>query len=270
MRRAGIALGLLIAGAGGAAAAPPQWSVNASAYELSAAVTAQVWVDYAATGATGDLLAAFSGEEGRGVAAPVQALGRWVYFVTVFANANGDTLSFRAYLADRDQAVEAEETVVFQANASLGSPAAPLLLNVILEYDSPPVVSGLPDQTVDNGGVFAAVDLDDYLESRDGDPVAWACAADNYYLTAQVGAGNRLTVATPGGTWAGAGTVTCTAVEQTAARLSGASAARYTVMRADRPAALYPIPNQTIGRGGTFAPVPLREQLSESDGDSVA
>ena len=80
------------------------------------------------TGSESDALAAFVGEECRGVVFPVQVDDTWLYFLMVYSNNNsGDDIYFQAFLDG--QVFEISETEEFGAGFSLGEPDAPYTLN---------------------------------------------------------------------------------------------------------------------------------------------
>ncbi|NNE34030.1 MAG: T9SS type A sorting domain-containing protein, partial [Rhodothermales bacterium] len=102
--------------------APPEWIVNAAQFEKSMTITAALILDNGQSTNDQSLVAAFVGNELRGVAKPVFALDKWVFFLTVYGDTDGETVTFRAYDADRDQVTDILETVQFASEASIGEP----------------------------------------------------------------------------------------------------------------------------------------------------
>jgi len=77
----------------------------------------------------------------------------------------------------------------------------------------PPVVSDIPDQTVDEGSSFATINLDDYVtdsETADAD-ITWA-AEGNSELTVSI-VSRMATITIPDGDWNGSETITFTATD---------------------------------------------------------
>jgi hypothetical protein len=111
-----------------ALAAPPDWQVNAADFELTGSVTAQVLIDDDPHGDPGSLLAAFVGSELRGVAGPVEVLGSWLYFLTVYAEAPGEALTFQMHSSMADTVIDLDGTVGFESTMPIGSPEMPFLL----------------------------------------------------------------------------------------------------------------------------------------------
>ena len=119
-------------------------------------------------------LGAFVGDSCRGVGSPVQHNDGWLYFITVYANGEGETVNFKAWISDTDTVLGVWETIIFTNGFSLGGPDAPYELNTYLNYDFAPVVFGIPDQLIHQGESFDEVRLYDYLELNDSDPILWS------------------------------------------------------------------------------------------------
>lgn len=127
--------------------APPDWVVNAAQYEKSMTVTAALILENGQATNSESLVAAFVGNEVRGVAKPVFTLGKWVYFVTIFGDTDGETISFKAYDADRDQVSDILETVSFEAEGAVGAPRETKALTSTtatdVEVDEVPLVTAM-------------------------------------------------------------------------------------------------------------------------------
>ncbi|MEE3259699.1 MAG: hypothetical protein VX293_10865 [Candidatus Latescibacterota bacterium] len=59
-------------------------------------------------------------------------LDDWIYFLTVYGRASGETLRFKAYIAKCDTVVDVEEQFLFEAGGVCGDPVNPLVLNASL------------------------------------------------------------------------------------------------------------------------------------------
>lgn len=270
MKSALILLGLLWSG--DVFAAAPPWALNPADFEHSASLTTVLATDFQPVAGTDNLLAAFAGAELRGVAAPVEVLGQWIYFLTVYADQSGETLQFKVYLAAQDAVFDIRETLVFQPHATYGNPTSPLALNAIVAFDFPPAWSPIADQLIEVGQSFTAIDLDDHLQSEDGDPVRFSVSGPDFApprLSVQIGAGNVMSIAPPSPGWTGSETLVFTAVENTANRLTALAQATFSVRQPDRPPQIAPIPDQTVRQYRVFAPFDLDEYLTELDDDAV-
>jgi hypothetical protein len=116
----------------GAAAGPPDWTVNPAEYQYNGSVTSAVYRDLVDVGAAGDMLGAFSGDECRGVIDAWQTPGsNYIYLLTVYSNeASGESLSFRYYDFGLDVVCSIEEKVEFVADMTLGSIVSPMEMNI--------------------------------------------------------------------------------------------------------------------------------------------
>lgn len=109
----------------------PGWQVNPAAFEHSMNVVASVTAgDAPSTGGT-DVLAAFAGDEVRGVATPIDVGGRQLFFLTVYGEGAAN-LSFRFYDAESTSTFDVEDTLPFVPNAILGNVASPHVLSLLV------------------------------------------------------------------------------------------------------------------------------------------
>ncbi len=147
---------LLVMGAltlGAARAQAPDWAVNPSDYESTMSVTAMVLHDGERLGGAGDVLAAFVGDEVRGVAEGATVGSGPLFFLTVFADTDGETLTFKVYDAAAGAVRVIAETEVFETNAVRGLVAAPLV------WTAGARESGLPEWSVDPSAFVAAMNV---------------------------------------------------------------------------------------------------------------
>ncbi len=126
-----------------------------------------------------------------------------------------------------------------------------------------PIVADIPDQTIDEGGVFAAIALDDYVSDVDSaiDELTWAYAG-NVGLNVTL-AGRVVTITVPNDRWDGQETIVFTATDSTG--MSGANAAIFTVNGVNDNPVVSDIPDQTIDEGEAFAVIHLDNYVSDDD-----
>ena len=100
--------------------------------------------------------------------------------------------------------------------------------------EHPPVVSDIPDQTVPEGGTFAAIYLDDYVTDPDNSDaeMTWTYSG-NVQLSVSIGAGRVATVTIPDPDWNGSETITFKATDP--GGLSDSDAATFTVTPVNDP-----------------------------------
>ena len=113
-------------------AGPPDWSVNPPDYQFTGSVTSAVYRGLADLGSEGDMLAAFAGDECRGVVEAFEVPGpAFVFPLTVYSNqALGESLTFRFYDAGMDIACHVEERVEFEADMIVGRTWSPVEMHI--------------------------------------------------------------------------------------------------------------------------------------------
>lgn len=113
-----------------ASAQAPGWSVDAAAFEHSHNATAAVLKGQARLAGSDHRLAAFVGDELRGVTGPTEVSGQWLFFLTIHGETSGERVSFRVYDAGADRVFNITQTLDFSVNGITGSPSTPLWLDV--------------------------------------------------------------------------------------------------------------------------------------------
>jgi len=98
------------------------WSVNAADYQYNMAFTTFLSVNGTTLSSSEDKVAAFVNGEVRGVAnvVYVSAYNKYVAYLSVYANTNGETISFKMYDSDTDAIVASAETYNFSIDATVG------------------------------------------------------------------------------------------------------------------------------------------------------
>lgn len=100
----------------------PTWSVNENDFEYTMSFVAFLNVNGTTLTSTNDKVAAFVGAECRGVAnlIYVNSKDRYYAYFNVFANTNGETLTFKVYDSTNDTVVDIAKTVNFEINGLYG------------------------------------------------------------------------------------------------------------------------------------------------------
>ena len=125
-----------------------------------------------------------------------------------------------------------------------------------------PVVTDIPDQTINEGSTFATISLDDYVSDVDNTDaqMIWT-SAGNTQLTVSII--NRVaTISIPNVNWSGSETITFTASDGS---LSDSDPATFTVTAVNDAPVVADIPNQTIAEGSAFATIPLDNYVTDID-----
>jgi hypothetical protein len=133
-------------------------------------------------------------------------------------------------------------------NAELHTPMFTRGLIKVGNATAPPVVSDIPDQTIDEHQAFAPILLDNYVSDFDDpDSVLTWTATGQSQLIVTIGPGRIATVATPNPHWFGVETITFTARDP--GNLTGSDQATFTVRPVNDPPVLAPIGPKSILAG---------------------
>lgn len=107
------------------AQAPADWTVNPADYEHRMTVTAILKVNDQIAGESNNVIAAFVGSECRGTATPMLTGGRQMYFLMIYGNTNGETITFKTYYSPLDTVLINTNSLLFDGNAYYGTPDNP-------------------------------------------------------------------------------------------------------------------------------------------------
>ncbi|MDP6755413.1 MAG: hypothetical protein QF769_04780, partial [Candidatus Marinimicrobia bacterium] len=123
-------------------AVPPDWSVNPSAFEFNASMTGILVFNDGESSDSQDIIAAFSGDECRGVKTDGTVFpptGQMVFGITLYGNSSGEILTFKAYDSSNDQINEnIGFSYSFIPNDIIGSAEDPVEWNFTSSLPSDP------------------------------------------------------------------------------------------------------------------------------------
>ena len=107
---------------------PPDWSVNPPDFQFNASMTGVLVFNGEESNDSNDIIAAFVGEECRGVKTDgIIISGRMVFGLTIFGNENGESLTVKAYDASIDHVFDSTEfSYSFVPNGVEGSLENPI------------------------------------------------------------------------------------------------------------------------------------------------
>ena len=132
----------------GLAQNPPDWSVNPSDFQFNAAMTGVLIFNGEESTDSNDIIAAFVGDECRGIDDQgfyFEPSDHWVWGITLYANTNGETFTFKSYDASNDQVNDnIDFTYSFVPNDIVGSAEDPVEWDTGLSVEFEP----LPDNFV--------------------------------------------------------------------------------------------------------------------------
>ena len=156
------------------------------------------------------------------------------------------------------------ETITFTAtDPGLLSDSDPATFTVTNINDAP-VVADIPNQTISEGSVFTAINLNDYvndIDNLDGE-LTWSYSG-NTALTVTIDASRIATISIPSPDWNGSETITFRATDP--GLLFDEDAATFTVTSVNDAPVVSDIPNQTIAEGATFATISLDDYVTDID-----
>ena len=111
----------------------PNWQVDPSGYQFSMSLVGVILFEDVESVDANDIIAAFVGEECRGIAKPTffPVTGRYTFGMTIYSNSSsGETITFKAYDASEDLIYDSiDETYPFQSDAIIGDDMNPQVLH---------------------------------------------------------------------------------------------------------------------------------------------
>ena len=109
--------------------ATPDWQVNPAEFENTLNMVIRVELNGQSLTEDEDILAAFVDDECRGISFPFSFNDDFIFLMTVYANTNGETVTFQIYHLETDQIVNLEETILFIENDVHGQVDDPFVLH---------------------------------------------------------------------------------------------------------------------------------------------
>jgi predicted ester cyclase len=158
-----------------AQAAPPDWE-NPSGFQYTMNFVSELqYLNGTISMNENDMVAAFVGDEIRGVSNPIAGLG--MIFLSVAANTEGETLTFKAYLADSDEIVDLNETSVFANMGEVGEFADPFIFTIF---------QGTYYTITASAGTGGSIDPDGAVQVMEDGAQTFTITADEGYNIADV------------------------------------------------------------------------------------
>ena len=133
----------------------------------------------------------------------------------------------------------------------------------VTAFNDTPVVSDIPNQTVEENVSFAAINLDNYVNDPDNhdSTISWTYRGQ-VHLSVLIT--NRVaTVAVPDPEWSGSETIWFKACDP--GGLCDSNPATFTVLSVNDAPVVSDIPDQTVGANGSFASLQLDNYVKDSD-----
>jgi len=163
-----------------------------------------------------------------------------------------------------DENWNGDETITFIASDPDGGSDDDWATFTVGSVNNPPVVSDIPDQTIDEGGSFATISLDDYVDDVDNTDaeITWFYSGSSE-LTVTIDGDRVATITVPDANWSGSQTITFEASDADGG--SDDDWATFTVDPVNNPPVVSDIPDQTIAEGDSFATIDLDDYVNDVD-----
>lgn len=156
------------------------------------------------------------------------------------------------------------ENVTFQASDPGGLSDSKIVIFKVNPVNDLPIVSKIPDQTIDQSKTFATFDLDDYVNDIDNvkNELTWTHNATQ--LIVSINASTHVTTVTvPNNSWTGSETITFKATDP--GGLTGQNSATFAVGDFNDPPVVTQIPDQAIYENGVFSAINLDLYVYDPD-----
>ncbi len=105
------------------------WSVNSGNFQYNQTLIAKIHHGNSLQHASGSKLLAFIDGSLAGVAVPTPLGNEYLYFLNIYSNTNNKVVTFQFFDNQFDQLYPIHHTEIFQSNANIGTPGAPLWMN---------------------------------------------------------------------------------------------------------------------------------------------
>jgi Carbohydrate family 9 binding domain-like/Concanavalin A-like lectin/glucanases superfamily/Secretion system C-terminal sorting domain/Bacterial Ig domain len=134
------------------------------------------------------------------------------------------------------------------------------------DANNAPVVSDIPDQTIEEGSNFVTINLDDFVSDVDhtDSELTWTTNGEDE-LVVSISDNRVATISIPNAEWTGSEAITFTATDPDDA--SDSDDAIFTVTNVNDGPVVSNISDQTIDGGGSFTPIQLDDFVTDIDND---
>ncbi len=173
-----------------------------------------------------------------------------------------------------DQYWNGSEDITFTATDTKGAASSETVNFNVESVNNPPVVTQIPDQTVDEGKTFAKIKLDDYVTDPDHpkNQMLWEFDIQSVgkeqadgELNVEIDPNRVATIVIPDTNWYGAAKIKFTATDGEYA--SDSKTATFTVNSINDAPVLQKIPDQTIDEKNEFESINLSDFVTDADDD---
>ncbi|TLX70857.1 tandem-95 repeat protein, partial [Labilibacter sediminis] len=167
-----------------------------------------------------------------------------------------------ATITPLDENWNGSETITFRAQDEGGLEVTDQATFTVTPENDLPVISDIPNQTIAEGGSFATIALDDYIDDVETLDANIIWSVDETPVNISVVITDRVATITPlDENWNGSETITFRARDE--GGLEVTNQATFTVTAVNDLPVISDIPNQTIAEGGSFATIALDDYIDD-------
>ncbi|TLX74881.1 hypothetical protein E9993_10785, partial [Labilibacter sediminis] len=161
-----------------------------------------------------------------------------------------------------DENWNGSETITFQAEDGDGFQVTDQATFTVTAENDLPVISDIPNQSIAEGGSFATIALDDYIDDIETLDANMIWSIDETPVNISVVITDRVATITPlDENWNGSETITFRARDE--GGLEVTDQATFTVTAVNDLPVISDIPNQSIAEGGSFATIALDDYIDD-------
>jgi hypothetical protein len=176
-----------------------------------------------------------------------------------------DQTTKTAVVSPKDTEWTGSETITFMATDLGGLYNTDQVIFTVAAINSAPVVGDIPDQVIAEGGIFAPINLSDFVVDPDNsdDQITWTLSGNSQLDVAINQTTKVASVTAKSEEWSGSETITFKATDQ--GNLYDTDQAIFTVFAVNDAPVMSDIPHQTITKGGAFTSINLNNYVADPD-----
>lgn len=156
------------------------------------------------------------------------------------------------------------ETIIFQVQDPGGLSDLDTVVFTVTNVNDPPVISSIPDQTIQEGSTFNTITLDNYVTDIDNpdNQITWTASGQSQ-LNVSINTSRVAQITVPNVNWFGSETITFKATDPSGA--SSQTQVDFTVNNVNDPPVVTAIPGQSVPEGSNFTTITLDNFVSDVD-----
>ena len=168
-----------------------------------------------------------------------------------------------------DESWYGTDSLIFEAmdNGTLNNYTDSDTITLTVQGGFAPLLSGIPNQSINVGSSFSPINLSNYLQTFDEDEILWSFSGN---VDLNVSLNGSVVNIEVDNSWGGSEDIVFTATDNNAIALASSDTVTFTVIPLDNPPFLSNIPDQAIFIDEEFNSIDLTDYLTELDGDELS